>query len=236
MKKPTTILLIRHAHSSANLRGILAGRDESVALSARGVIESQSLADYLHSTVHSHEPIARIVSSPLLRAKETIEPFRNTHPKIEYLEDDGIVEMDYGLWSGRKLSQLSKRSLWQDIQRHPSRVRFPEGESFLELATRSSQTVENLSIPGKTTLFVSHGDVIKVILAYFLGLPIDHFQRLVIEPASFSKVVLAGGTPMISHINSTSHLGPIGTSKIQSTLGGGSGFNRAAFNGRDKRK
>jgi probable phosphomutase (TIGR03848 family) len=223
MTRPTQILLIRHAHSTANLKGILAGRDNKVGLTDRGLEEAKQLSTYLHSLYLDKFVVNRVVTSPLLRARETIAPFLSMHKGIELIRDSGIVEMDYGSWSGKKLAILAKRPLWREIQRRPSTVRFPNGESFLEMASRSSEAVTNLSLPGKTTIFVSHGDVIKSIVAGFLGLHLDQFQRIAIEPASITKISLHEGSPVINFINSTSHLNKNPSLHVDSTLGGGAG-------------
>jgi len=223
MTRPTQILLIRHAHSTANLKSILAGRDKSVGLSDRGRSESISLANYLTRLHTGGSPIHKIVSSPLLRARETIAPFLLQNPGIPSLRNSALIEMDYGSWSGKKLSTLAKKPLWQEIQSNPSTVRFPDGESFLEMASRSSEVIRRESLPGKTTVFISHGDVIKAIIANFLGMHLDQFQRLVIEPASISSISLRAGSPLIHFMNSTAHLSQIFNHEVDSTLGGGSG-------------
>ena len=223
MTRPTNILLLRHAHSTANDRGILAGRDKTVGLSKRGVEESHLVKEHLTTLIHSGFTIDRIVVSPLLRVRETIAPFLTSNQGIEVVRDSGLIEMDYGSWSGKKLSLLSKRPLWEKIQQRPSAVRFPEGESFLEMAARSSEAVESLALPSKTTLFVSHGDVIKSIIAHHLGLHLDQFQRIAIEPASLSRISISSGRSTLISMNCIEHLRKVSSKEIDSTLGGGSG-------------
>ena len=223
MTRPTQILLIRHAHSTANLKAILAGRDKTVGLSERGVKEAQLLATYLDSLKQDGFAVNRVVTSPLLRARQTIAPFLASHKGIELIRDSGIIEMDYGSWSGKKIASLSKRPLWREIQRRPSTVRFPDGESFLEMASRSSESIADLALPGRTTIFVSHGDVIKSIVAGYLGLHLDQFQRIAIEPASITKISINDGSPLVNFVNSTSHLNSSLAAHIDSTLGGGAG-------------
>lgn len=223
MTRPTQILLIRHAHSTANLKAILAGRDRSVGLSDRGVEEAKLLSNHLGSLMKDGLAIHRIVTSPLLRARQTIKPFQSAHNGIELIQDAGIIEMDYGSWSGKRLATLSQRPLWKEIQRRPSAVRFPDGESFLEMASRSIESISDLALPGKTTIFISHGDVIKAIVASHLGLHLDQFQRIAIEPASISKITLYQGAPVVNFLNSTSHLKMNLALEVDSTLGGGSG-------------
>jgi probable phosphomutase (TIGR03848 family) len=223
MTRPTHILLVRHAHSTANLKSILAGQDRSVALSERGRSEAALLASHLSDQHNNGLRVSKVGTSPLLRARETIAPFLAEHPSVASVRESGIIEMDYGSWSGKKIALLAKRPLWREIQRNPSMVRFPDGESFLEMASRSSEAVRDHATPGKTTLFVSHGDVIKSIVATFLGLHLDQFQRIVIEPASITSVTINNGSPMINFLNSTSHLNNHSSRGVDSTLGGGSG-------------
>lgn len=228
MTRPTQIILVRHGHSTANEKGVLAGRDKTVGLTERGHQEAELLSEFLSQGLNHGERISRIVTSPLLRAKETIAPFAKSHSSIELIKDSGIIEMDYGSWSGKKISALSQRPLWREIQRHPTSVRFPDGESFLEMSSRSSETIKNLALKGETTLFVSHGDVIKSIIAHHLGLHLDQFQKIAIEPASLSMITFHPHGSLVTLLNSTAHLRLHKSSSIDSTLGGGSGASSAS--------
>jgi len=218
MTRPTEILLLRHAHSTANARSILAGRDKTVGLSERGFDQAIKVGEHLNDM-----KVARVVVSPLLRARETIAPFLKANPTIEVIKDAGIIEMEYGEWSGISLARLSKRPLWKIIQSNPSTVRFPNGESFHEMLTRSTEAVQRLALPGKLTLFVSHGDVIKAITAHHLGLHLDQFQRIGIDPASLTRIVTSGGRSFVASTNSTDHLREIVSSPAINSLGGGAG-------------
>jgi probable phosphoglycerate mutase len=218
MTRPSHIVLLRHAHSVANEKGILAGRDNSVGLSDRGQGQALLAVDELESL-----KISRIVVSPMLRARATIAPFVKRNPGIELLRDSGINEMEYGSWSGQSLAKLSKKPLWKSIQAAPSAVTFPEGESFLEMLARSVESIHRLAKPGKTTLFVSHGDVIKAITAHFLQMHLDTFQRISIDPASITRISLTDNGAQVHTVNSTSHLKEVVARDSQSTLGGGSG-------------
>lgn len=136
--------------------------------------------------------------------------------------------MDYGKWSGKKLVNLSKLALWKTIQNRPSLVRFPNGESFLEMSDRAFTSVRESAIPGKNVLICSHGDVIKSIIASALGLNLDNFQRLSVDPASVSIIELSGDSSRLILANDTSHLPHVrqnlGSKKLR--LGGGSGEGR----------
>ena len=213
-KKPVTIYLLRHAHSQANNQGILAGRKSGIKLSARGRKEATDLIASLQSL-----RIEEIHSSPLERCLETIAPFSTHASAIPVIQDEAFIEMHYGEWSGSKLSILSRKKLWKLIQQHPSEVRFPSGESFLEMSTRAIEGIERLRQRGRTQLVVSHGDVIRVILNHYLGSHLDNFQRLSIEPASLSRISFHGDKVSIHSVNVTSKI----AGDSRSTLGGGSG-------------
>ena len=213
------VVLLRHAHSTANLKGILAGRDNRVGLSPRGKIEAGEVADLLKSGNFD-----AIYSSPLRRCKETIAPLLALKKqKVEFL--DGLLEMEYGRWSGKSLSLLAKDELWKAIQSRPSTVRFPGGESFSEMSLRANQAVMAKAMGKSRILIVSHGDVIKSIVAFHLGLALDLFQRISIDPASITTIRLPNS--QVIQVNSTAHLQK-GTSGVKGkrdrfTLGGGQG-------------
>jgi len=213
------VVLLRHAHSTANLKGILAGRDNRVGLSPRGKIEAGEVADLLKSGNFD-----AIYSSPLRRCKETIAPLLALKKqKVEFLDD--LLEMEYGRWSGKSLSLLAKEELWKAIQSRPSTVRFPGGESFSEMSLRANQAVMAKAMGKSRILIVSHGDVIKSIVAFHLGLALDLFQRISIDPASITTIRLPNS--QVIQVNSTAHLQK-GTSGVKGkrdrfTLGGGQG-------------
>jgi probable phosphoglycerate mutase len=130
--------------------------------------------------------------------------------------------MDYGQWSGKTLAVLSKKALWSTIQKNPSRVRFPEGESFTQMQSRVIERIEKLrTIPGNH-LVVSHGDVIRVALTHYLGAHLDAFQKISIGPATLSTIIFHQENVVISGTNI-----PISHSQTstpgESTLGGGGG-------------
>ena len=217
------VVLIRHAHSTANLKGILAGRNNRVGLSPRGKREALAIADRL-SGVH----FDAIYSSPLKRCLDTISPFISERPpytetKVNLVED--LIEMEYGQWSGKPLRQLSKNVLWKSIQNRPSTVRFPNGESFMEMSTRANQAVLRAADGRNRIAIVSHGDVIKAIVAFHLGMSLDTFQRISVDPASVT--ILRIPSSQVILLNSTSHLSsPISearTTRDRFTLGGGQG-------------
>lgn len=219
--KPTNIYLVRHGHSSANAKSILAGRDFKVSLSALGQKQARSLGAQL-SQIDFHA----IYSSPLPRCLETLSPLLSSQNAPELKPLDGVIEMEYGDWSGKKLSALARTKLWRNIQERPSFVRFPNGESFVEMQNRAVESVRSVVKPGENILICSHGDVIKALVAAFLGLHLDGFQKIAIDPASISVIEIAGASTRVKQVNSTAHLAktdlPKGSDRNLS-LGGGDG-------------
>jgi len=222
-QKPATIYLLRHGHSTANAKSILAGRDFKVSLSPSGKKQAIAIESELRQ-----KSFSRIYSSPLPRCIQTVEPLAAVLGKeIEITQ--GAIEMEYGDWSGKKLALLSRTKLWKSIQSRPSLVRFPNGESFLEMQDRALQTVKSIAIPGESVLLCSHGDVIKAIVAGLLGLHLDNFQSLSIDPASVSIVQLSGDNARIQLLNNTNYLNDLrftGDGKKNLNLGGGGGASR----------
>jgi probable phosphomutase (TIGR03848 family) len=231
----TRIVLLRHAHSVANAKAILAGRTPGVKLSEQGLKESQEVAKRLQGVEFS-----AIRISPLERCAQTVEPLIAqleqegkkvaSLPKIAIEED--LVEVDYGKWTGRKLSSLSKEKDWKIVQNKPSAMYFPEGEGLLQVQARGMRALNAIAhSPGQgTKLLVSHGDVIKAIVAGVIGTHLDHFQKIIIDPASISVLDFTGKDYRILTLNNTSSeiksfLSVSGTKKqsARALLGGGAG-------------
>jgi probable phosphomutase (TIGR03848 family) len=201
----TRIVLLRHAHSSANARAILAGRAPGINLSDRGRKESQDVAKRLKEIDFS---LIRV--SPMERCAQTIEPLlthlsksREVKPIIEVEED--LVEVDYGKWTGRKLAILSREKAWKVVQNTPSAMYFPGGEGLLDVQARAMRALNSaVKTPGKgAKLLVSHGDVIKSIVASVLGTHLDHFQKIVIDPASITVLDFNGVDFRVLTLNNT---------------------------------
>ena len=228
----TRIVLLRHAHSSANAKAILAGRAPGVDLSDRGRKESQELAERLKGIDFS---LIRV--SPMERCSQTIAPLidqlskgSGAKPTIE-VEND-LVEVDYGKWTGRKLSVLSRDKAWKIVQNNPSAMYFPGGEGLLDVQARAMRALNrSANTPGKgPKLLVSHGDVIKSIVASVLGTHLDHFQKIIIDPASLTVLDFNGVDYRVLTLNSTT--APIsaylkeensGKKGVAALVGGGSG-------------
>lgn len=206
----TLVVLIRHAHSVANGSGILAGRSQGVSLSPTGRKQAQELAKRLGEI-----PIKSLLSSPLERCEQTISPWlkkiavSNSRLAIQF--DQDLSEVDYGAWTGRKLRTLSKESLWKTVQETPSKVTFPEGEGIGAMQERAMRALHRgLEKRGKGhVILVSHGDVLKSLIASALNMHLDEFQRIVIDPASVSILDYSSPKPRLILMNdSRSRLNP----------------------------
>jgi probable phosphomutase (TIGR03848 family) len=198
----TRILLIRHAHSVANQRGILAGRADGVVLTDEGVSQSEDLAKRLAGS-----KISKVHTSPLERCHLTIAPLVKSipskdRPKIVVNED--LSEVDYGKWTGKKLSALYREKLWKVVQNRPSAMYFPAGEGLAHVQARAMRAVHSAAAEGGLQVLVSHGDVIKSIVAAVLGTHLDNFQKIVIDPASITVLDFDGTDFRVLTLNNTS--------------------------------
>ena len=222
------LVLIRHAHSESNAAGVLSGRIPNVHLSAKGVKQSEQLSQRLGSF-----PIAQMRISPMERCFETVSPWINefvlaTNPKFEPLIDPMLNEVDYGDWSGKRLATLSRKKEWKTVQESPSRMYFPGGEGIAAMQARVMKSVHDVaSLPdSKVAVFVSHGDVIKSIVASALGMHLDEFQRIIIDPASVSVIEYNSVKPRILLVNDTRAVVTDlleAPKRSKNLLGGGSG-------------
>lgn len=177
------LYLLRHGQSEANQLGVLAGRDNSVNLSAKGFKESKQVCKELAGI-----EFKSIYSSPITRCLQTIKPLQEKYPSMPFVVDPALTEMDFGRWSGRKLSDLSKTKDWKIIQRTPSKYKFVDGESFNSLRKRVLAFLSARSNDDGPILIVSHGDVIKMFLTCTLNLPTNDFQKFQVTPASVSVI------------------------------------------------
>ncbi|MGI8578250.1 MAG: MSMEG_4193 family putative phosphomutase [Nocardioidaceae bacterium] len=199
-----TVLLVRHGRSSANHDGLLAGRTPGVLLDEVGRQQAAGLAARL-----AELPIASVVSSPLERCQLTGEAIVAALKKpVDLLTDGRLTECGYGDWTGQALKKLAKEPLWKIVQAHPSAATFPSGESLREMQGRAVDAIRDIDAQvtlakGVDALWiaVSHGDVIKAILADAVGTHLDHFQRLVVDPASVSVISYTPLRPFVLRVN-----------------------------------
>lgn len=216
----TQFYFLRHAESQANLDGILAGCIPGVALSPRGRRQSLKIAKTLADV-----EFRAIYSSPLERALQTVRPLARTIGKRIRISDS-FMEMDYGSWSGRSLASLKSEALWKRVQREPSKVTFPGGESFRATERRVLRGIKEISKahPQGKVLVVSHGDPIRIALQIALKGELDDFQRLIVDPASIS--IIQWPDKIIYGVNQRIADFPSANSKANRTMIGG-GTDRA---------
>jgi len=198
----TVLLLIRHAESTANDRGLLTGWSPGVHLSDRGREQAKALSERLSAV-----PLAEIYASPLERCRETAAALASGRG-IRVRLDRDLGEVRYGSWTGRPLKQLARTKLWKLVQLAPSRARFPDGESLSEAQQRVLDAAERIASrhPRRVVAVVSHCDPIRLLLSHLAGAHIDQFQRMVVDPASVSAVALGDGIPRILRVNHTGDL------------------------------
>ncbi|NUR09205.1 MAG: MSMEG_4193 family putative phosphomutase [Nocardioidaceae bacterium] len=233
-----TVILARHGRTGANANGVLAGRTKGVHLDERGVDQARATGARLAGL-----PLASVVTSPLERCRETVREIVRLQeqpdpPKVH--ADRGLLECDYGSWTGQELKRLAKEKLWRTVQAHPSAAEFPDGESMAAMSARAvaavrkwDARVEQEHGPDAVWLACSHGDVIKAILADALGIHLDEFQRITVDPASLSVVRYTPLRPFVVSMNTTAgdlgHLKPPArrrrsrSASSDAAVGGGAG-------------
>ncbi|MFD4908190.1 MSMEG_4193 family putative phosphomutase [Kitasatospora purpeofusca] len=224
-----TLLLVRHGRSTANTAGILAGWTPGVELDDTGRAQAAALAARLAPV-----PLVRAVSSPLERCRQTLEPLLAARPELARPEqaraeqagsergtaaaggpalDDRLGECHYGEWTGRPLAELAKEPLWRTVQDHAAAAAFPGGESLRELSHRTVGAVrewnERIAAEhGEDAVWIacSHGDVIKAVVADALGLHLDHFQRINVDPCSVTAIRYTARRPFVLRMGDTGDL------------------------------
>jgi probable phosphoglycerate mutase len=182
----TLLLLIRHGENDFVKTGKMAGRIPGVHLNEKGQKQAQALGEALRDV-----QIKAIYSSPLERAMETSAPIAETH-KLTIQQEPDLMDTDIGKWQGKSWKLLALKKEWKIVQNAPSRFRFPEGESFPECQLRIVNVLERVikkhNKPQDIVAVVFHADPIKLAVAHFLGMPLDHFQRLGCDTGSLTAI------------------------------------------------
>ncbi|RNI24861.1 MSMEG_4193 family putative phosphomutase [Flexivirga caeni] len=203
-----TVLLLRHGRTTSNASGILAGWTPGIGLDETGRVQAAEARKRLEQL-----PIVRIVSSPLQRCQETAAAVAEGLAGLAVDTDERLGECRYGAWTGRTLSELTTDKLWRTVQDHPSAATFPpspdfEHESLAAMSARAVSAVRALDAevdaahgPNALWVAVSHGDVLKAVLADALGSHLDQFQRIVVGPASISVVRYTARRPFVLRVN-----------------------------------
>lgn len=206
-----TVILVRHGRSTANADGVLAGWSPGVGLDEHGASQAAVLATRLTGL-----PLAAVVTSPLQRCRETVKPLLDARPGLPVHTDERLGECHYGDWTGRKLAELADEPLWRTVQHHPSAAVFPGvgGESVRAMQARAVEAIRDWNARieqehGADALYLvcSHGDIIKSLAADALGMHLDMFQRLSVEPCSVTAVNYTPLRPFLLRLGDTGEFG-----------------------------
>ena len=195
-----TVVLVRHGRTTANASGVLAGRTAGVRLDDTGQGQVDRAGERLAAV-----PLSAVVTSPMERCRQTAEAIltrQTTAPELAI--EAGLDECDYGDWQGQKLKDLAQDDLWKVVQSAPSSVTFPGGESMATMQRRAVEAVRRIDAEQDEHAVwaaVSHGDIIKSVLADALGMHLDLFQRITVDPASISIVRYGTGRPHVAAMN-----------------------------------
>jgi probable phosphomutase (TIGR03848 family) len=202
-----TVILVRHGRTTANASGMLAGRTPGVRLDDTGAAQAARTGERIAVV-----PLVAAVTSPLERCRQTTKAIVAAQAgSLRAATERGLTECDYGEWQGRSLKDLAKEKLWATVQAQPSAVTFPGGESMVAMQARAVSAVRRRDAlieeehgAGAVWVAVSHGDLIKSILADALGMHLDLFQRLHVDPASVSIIRYTATRPYVLATNTHS--------------------------------
>lgn len=196
---PTLVLMVRHGRTPTTGK-VLPGRAPGLNLSADGIAEAERVAERIAAITK----VDAVYASPLERARQTAAPIGRALGKKVVIHN-GLLECDFGAWTGASLTSLMKKKEWTTVQKAPSTFRFPNGESFTEMQTRMVSALDDIRShhPGKVVVCVSHADPIKAAVAHAMGTHLDLFQRIVISTCSVSAVSYSLAGPVVLTVNST---------------------------------
>lgn len=197
--KPTTVLFVRHGRTPTT-GDVLPGRARGLHLAEEGRAQAEAVAQRLGGL----KRVDAVYASPLERTRETAAPIARARG-LPIVTERGLLECDFGEWTGAKLKELRRQPEWATVQRYPTGFRFPNGESFPEMQARITSTVIRLAAQhaGGVIVLVSHADPIKAAVAAALGAHLDLFQRIVISPCSVTGILYGPLGPTVLTVNST---------------------------------
>lgn len=228
-----TLILVRHGRTTANASGLLAGRTPGVRLDETGERQAERAAARIAAV-----PVVAVVTSPQERCKQTARAVTDAQRAagrgLRARTERGLAECDYGDWQGRTLKELAQEPLWRTVQRQPSAAAFPGGESMVTMQHRAVAAVRRHDAAiaaehgaGAVWVAVSHGDIIKAVLADALGMHLDLFQRLHVDPASVSVIRYTEDRPFVlasnTHDGDLSWLAAAEERSSDAAVGGGAG-------------
>jgi probable phosphoglycerate mutase len=197
----TLVFLVRHGQTPTT-GATLPGRANGLHLADKGREQASAVAERL---APFKDKVAAVYASPLERTRETASPIAK-QLGLRVRTSRGLLECDFGEWTGQELKALMKLPEWKQVQRYPSGFRFPGGESFVDMQTRMVDTVTSLvdTHRGKVLVAVSHADPIKAVVAHAVGTHLDLFQRIVVSPCSVTAIAYgADSPPIVLCVNST---------------------------------
>lgn len=203
---PTLVLFVRHGQTPTTGK-VLPGRAPGLHLADRGQQQAETVAQRIAALRSDQRKVAAIYASPLERTQETAALIAKALG-LRVRRNQGLIEADFGAWTGAELKKLYKLPEWRTVQRNPSGFRFPGGESFTEMQTRICGAIDKIRVahPGETVVAVSHADPIKAAVAHAMGTHLDLFQRIVVSPCSVSAVLYGIDGPVVLTVNSTGDL------------------------------
>jgi probable phosphoglycerate mutase len=206
---PTLVLLVRHGQTPTTGK-VLPGRAAGLHLADKGRAQAELVAERIATLQTDKRNVAAVYASPLERTQETAAPIARALG-LRVRRSKGLMECEFGDWTGAELKRLYKLPEWRAVQRNPSGFRFPGGESFTEMQTRITSVVDRMRIdhPGQTVVAVSHADPIKAAVAHAMGTHLDLFQRIVVSPCSVSAILYGNDGPIVLAVNSTGDLGAL---------------------------
>jgi probable phosphoglycerate mutase len=204
--KPTLVLLVRHGQTPTTGK-VLPGRAPGLHLADKGIEQAESAAARIAALQDGKRRVAAVYASPLERTRETAAPIARALD-LRVRRAKGLLECEFGDWTGAELKKLSKLPEWRTVQRNPSGFRFPGGESFTEMQARMGGAIEAMRTDhaGGVVVAVSHADPIKAAVAQAMGMHLDLFQRIVISPCSVSAILYSVDGPIVLAVNSTGDL------------------------------
>ena len=197
--KPTLVLMVRHGQTPTT-GAVLPGRAKGLHLGDKGIEQARVAGERIGALGR----IKAVYASPMERTQETAAPIAKACG-LRVRTHKGLIECDFGEWTGKKLANLRKLPEWRTVQRYPSGFRFPKGESFGEMQTRMVDAIGELVAkhPGEAIVAVSHADTIKAAVASAMGTHLDLFQRIVVSPCSVTAIMYTAEGPIVLAVNST---------------------------------
>ena len=209
---PTLVLFVRHGQTPTTGK-VLPGRAAGLHLAGKGEQQAAKVAERIQALETDKRKVAAVYASPLERTRETAAPIAKALG-LTVRRNQGLLEADFGTWTGAELKKLYKLPEWRTVQRNPSGFRFPGGESFTEMQARICGAVDKIRAahPGQTVVAVSHADPIKAAVAHAMGTHLDLFQRIVVSPCSVSAILYGVEGPIVLAVNSTGDLASLAPS------------------------